>query len=114
MKHGYIPEVGDRVRRDSWRNGDIWVDVEVVHRDVIIGVDDAGARFWASVDSSGWVKLEKPTPMPEAVINIYPNDVVFAYRNEADADSHATGVRIAKLFLFADGSTKVVRTEEAS
>jgi len=101
MDTNHTPEVGDRVRRASWVPSMDAVDVTAIGRYRFLGVDSDG-EFPYDIDDN-WVKVIKPTPLPEQWLNVYPGNIGWpAYGHGFTAEECAGDHRIAVLHIWTD------------
>lgn len=68
MSAGYVPQVGDRVRRPEWLS-DEWLDVKaVVEAECRLGGPIYNGVWVWHMAGGVWVKVDKPEPWPVGYI----------------------------------------------
>ena len=101
MTADYTPQVGDRVRRESWSASTPSVDVTAIGSYRFLGVDRDG-EFPYDMDGE-WVKVVEPTPLPERWANVYPDGVGLDYARRSGTDEVTrVNERIAVLHIWTD------------
>ena len=118
MKNNYIPQVGDRVRRPDWKDGDA-ITVTAVGEQELLGKLHSELAYRYGKDYP-WVKVEPPPTYPEAWINVYPHVVASSnHSTRVAADNWALDhntddvpgyARIAVIHLAADGTLTLYPT----
>ncbi len=106
MSGHYIPQVGDRVRRPDWKDGDA-ITVTAVGERELLGKFHSELAYRYGKDYP-WVKVEPPPTYPERWINVYSGggatDHFDAYSDRDRADRCTYSRRIAVIHLAADGT----------
>ena len=117
IANGYIPQVGDRVRRSDWKDSDA-ITVTAVGEQVLLGKfkDSISELPYGHDKDYPWVKVEPPTTYPERWINVYPwlpvgRDLVESYFSKDLADENAGSRRIAVIHLASDGTVTLHPTK---
>ncbi len=104
---GYVPKVGDKVRRSTWNQNE-FVEVSAVGRTFFLGsgpfapdedmYELSGARFG---DLEPYVE---PVVYPELWMNVY-RDYISSWRtSRSEADSTASAGRVGVIHLASDGT----------
>ena len=107
---GYVPQVGDRVRRDGWQDGD-YVEVTAVGRSFLLAVlvrtDMESMYRFTDTDEGPWEPYVEPVVYPERWINVYPNGCYDSTATREQAGRVAANSDLARLgviHLAADGT----------
>ena len=101
---GYVPKVGDRVRRRSFPTGH-YADVLCVFGNWM-WVNEAGNEDPYSTDQHvRWEPYVEPVVYPERWINVYPHGCHQGHMTRSLAEEGKSDGRIGVLHLLPDGST---------
>ena len=103
MSAAYVPQVGDTVCRYDWPPNESIV-VTAVGRDRFLALFDSGTEVSYEIGGD-WIKVVKPTPLPEQWINVYPGNIGWpAYSQGLTAEECAGDHRLAILHIWTDAN----------
>jgi len=86
------------------------MDVDYVGRTLIVGIDEEGHERMMPLETD-WVKVVKPTPLPNLWVNAYPTGEAYGWNTRARADGFARDGRMVLLHIWtdADGEDQMER-----